>query len=78
MIAAVPRGGATWNYLDGIAELVEAGNPQFLAEKIEELVQNPSRCKYLAKLGLDFATQNLDSETGRSRYLKWVTDLVGY
>jgi glycosyltransferase involved in cell wall biosynthesis len=35
VIAAVPRGGATWKFLDGVAELVEAGDPKALASKIE-------------------------------------------
>jgi glycosyltransferase involved in cell wall biosynthesis len=28
VLAAVPRGGATWKFLDGVAELVDAGDPK--------------------------------------------------
>ena len=35
VIAAVPRGGATWKFLEGVAELIDAGDPKKLATKIE-------------------------------------------
>ena len=63
-------------YLDGIAELVEAGNPQKLAEMILELSKNPIRREELAKLGLEFARRNLSAERGRTRYLQWVNELL--
>ncbi len=76
VLAAVPRGGATWKFLDGVAELVEAGDPMALASKIEELSRNQSRLEELAKLGLEFAVKNLDPFVGRAKYLDWVEKLI--
>jgi glycosyltransferase involved in cell wall biosynthesis len=76
VIAAVPRGGATWKFLDGVAELVDAGDPNRLAEKIEELSKNQSRLNQLAKLGSEFAIKHLDPEVGRAKYLQWVENLI--
>lgn len=76
VLAAVPRGGATWKFLDGVAELVEAGDPTALASKIEELSRNQSRLDALAKLGLEFAVKNLDPAVGRAKYLDWVEKLI--
>jgi colanic acid biosynthesis glycosyl transferase WcaI len=76
VIAAVPRGGATWKFLDGVAELVEAGDPKALASKIEELSRNQSRLDELAKLGSAFAVKNLDPAVGRGKYLDWVEKLI--
>ena len=77
VIAAVPRGGATWKFLDGVAELVEAGDPKALVSKIEELSRNQSRLDELAKLGGAFAVKNLDPAVGRAKYLEWVQKLIG-
>lgn len=76
VLAAVPRGGATWKFLDGVAELVEAADPKALAKKIEELSHNQFRLGELAKLGSEFAKKHLDPEVGRSKYLRWVEDLI--
>ena len=76
VLAAVPRGGATWKFLSGIAELVEAGNPSLLARAIEDLSQDPKKRKLLASKGLEFARKNLDAEMGRRKYLKWVNSLI--
>ena len=76
VIAAVPRGGATWKFLDGVAELVDAGDPKKLATKIEELSKNQSRLDQLAKLGSEFAVKHLDPEIGRAKYLDWVGNLI--
>jgi len=76
VIAAVPRGGATWKFLDGVAELVEAGDPKALASKIEELSRNQSRLDELAKLGSAFAVKHLDPAVGRAKYLEWVERLI--
>jgi glycosyltransferase involved in cell wall biosynthesis len=76
VIAAVPRGGATWKFLDGVAELVEAGDPKALASKIEELSRNQSRLDELAKLGSAFAVKHLDPAVGRKKYLEWVEKLI--
>ena len=76
VLAAVPRGGATWKFLDGVAELVEAGDPRVLASKIEELSTNNYRRDELARLGLEFAVENLDPAIGRAKYLEWVQELL--
>ncbi len=76
VLAAVPRGGATWKFLEGVAELVDAGDPKKLATKIEELSKNQSRLDQLAKLGSEFAVKHLDPEIGRAKYLKWVQELL--
>ena len=76
VIAAVPRGGATWKFLEGVAELVDAGDPKKLATKIEELSKNQSRLAQLAKLGSEFAVKHLDPEIGRAKYLNWVQELL--
>jgi len=59
VLAAVPRGGATWKFLDGIAELVEAGKPHLLARAIEDLSQDPEKRERLASKGLEFGKKNL-------------------
>ena len=76
VLAAVPKGGATWKFLDGIAELVEAGSPTLLARAIEDLSQDPEKRKRLASKGLEFARKNLDAEIGRKKYLDWVNSLI--
>ena len=45
IFGAVPRGGATWKFLDGVAKLVEAGEPVALARRIEELSEQPLNSK---------------------------------
>ncbi len=76
VLAAVPRGGATWKFLDGVAELVEAGDPSALAKKIEELSTNPEYLKNLAELGYEFAIKHLDPQIGRAKYREWVQELL--
>ena len=76
VIAAVPKGGATWKFLDGIAELVEAEKPFLLANAIRELSQNPEKRRDLASKGLEFARKNLDAEIGRKKYFDWVNSLI--
>ena len=76
VIAAVPRGGVTWKFLDGVAELVEAGDPVALARAIEELSKQPEKLADLAGQGRVFADANLDPEVGRKKYLDWVQKLI--
>ncbi len=76
VLAAVPRGGATWKFLDGVAELVEAGDPSALAKKIEELSGNQERLTKLAELGYEFAIKHLDPHVGRAKYREWVEELL--
>ncbi|MCX6450888.1 MAG: glycosyltransferase family 4 protein [Actinobacteria bacterium] len=76
VLAAVPSGGATWKFLDGVAELVEAGNPLALAQAIEALSIQPEKLITLAGRGRQFANVNLDPDVGRAKYLKWVDKLI--
>jgi glycosyltransferase involved in cell wall biosynthesis len=76
VLAAVPRDGASWNFLEGIAELVDAGKPELLAKAIEELSRNPEKRFELAKKGLEFARVHLDPKLGRQKYLDWVENLI--
>ena len=76
VIAAVPKNGATWNFLEGIAELVEAGKPSLLAKAIRELSQDPEKRIDLASKGLGYARINLGAEFGRRQYLDWVNSLI--
>lgn len=76
VLAAIPRNGATWSFLEGVAELVEAGKPALLAKAIRELSQDPEKRNDLASKGLEFARKNLGAEIGRRKYLDWVNILI--
>jgi colanic acid biosynthesis glycosyl transferase WcaI len=76
VLAAVPKGGATWKFLEGIAERVDAGKPELLARAIEELSRNDARRDELASKGLQFAKTHLDPVIGRKKYLDWVESLI--
>jgi glycosyltransferase involved in cell wall biosynthesis len=76
VIAAVPRNGASWKFLNGLAELVEAGEPLALARAIESLSENPERLQILAKQGKFFAEAHLNPEIAREKYLGWVKSLL--
>lgn len=76
ILAAVPRGGATWRFLDGMAEMVEAGDPLALARKIEELSNQREKLAELASKGKEFADANLSPEIGRKKYVDWVEGLI--
>ena len=76
ILAAVPKNGASWNFLDGLAELVESSNPTLLANTIKELSHNSAKRKDFASKGLAFAIENLNPEIGRLKYLCWVESLI--
>jgi glycosyltransferase involved in cell wall biosynthesis len=76
VIAAVPRDGATWKFLDGVAVLVEAGDPKALALKIAELSNQPEVLKEFAVKGLLFANEHLQPSVGRKKYIDWVQSLL--
>jgi len=76
VLAAVPQGGATWKFLEDVAELVKAADPKALAKKIEELSHNQIRLDEMAKLGNEFARKHLDPEVGRAKYRQWVEGLI--
>ena len=75
VIAAVPRGGATWKFLDGVASLVDANSPELLAQEILKLQKDPAEMKRLSEVGLEFAERNLSLEAGRNNYRAWVKNL---
>lgn len=76
VIAAVPRGGATWKFLDGVASLVDANSPELLAQEILKLQSDPAEMKRLSEVGLEFAQRNLSLEAGRNNYRAWVKNLL--
>lgn len=76
VIAAVPRGGATWKFLDGVASLVDANSPELLAQEILKLQNDPAEMKRLSEVGLEFAQRNLSLEAGRNNYRAWVKNLL--
>jgi colanic acid biosynthesis glycosyl transferase WcaI len=76
ILAAVPSKGATSRYLDGIAEQIDSSDPKALACKIQELSERPSHLNELAKLGYEFALQNLDPQIGRKKYRLWIRSLL--
>ena len=76
VIAAIPRFGATWKFLEGIAERLDAGKPELLAQAIEELSRDPEKRLELASRGFEFARAHLDPEIGRHKYLDWVNMLI--
>ena len=76
VLAAVPRGGATWNFLEGVAELIDAGDPEKLAKKILDLSEDQLRLDQLAVIGMKFAYENLSPQVGRTKYLDWVESLI--
>ena len=75
VIAAVPIGGATNRYLEGLADIVQAGDPQALANGIIVLRDNFERRAELANNGLLFAEEHLSAEKGRANYRNWVNRL---
>jgi len=72
VIAAVPIGGATSRYLEGLAEIVPAGDPQALANGMIDLLHNFERRAELSNNGLAFAQEHLSAERGRANYRNWV------
>jgi len=75
VIAAVPIGGATSRYLEGLAEIVPAGDPQALANGMIALRHNFERRTELSNNGLVFAKEHLSAERGRANYRNWVNRL---
>ena len=71
----MPRGGATWKFLDGVASLVDANSPMLLAKEILKLQNDPAEMKRLSEVGLEFAQRNLSLEAGRNNYRAWVKNL---
>ena len=76
VIASVPRNGATWTFLEGIAELVEAGNPALLAQRIEYSYLHRNELTEKVDIGYRFAVDNLSPQMGRAKYLNWIEVLL--
>jgi glycosyltransferase involved in cell wall biosynthesis len=74
VVGAVPRHGATYMAIEGLAFWVEAGEPQLLASKIQEIIASENERIYYASKALEFFQKNLQNEEGRKRYLSWLMD----
>jgi len=72
VIASVPIGGATAQYLQGLAQIVPAEKPKLLAEEIMYMKLNQTHRSMLAAKALTYARLNLTRENGRQRYIDWV------
>jgi hypothetical protein len=68
----VPIGGATAQYLEGLAQIVPAEKPKLLAEEIMYMKLNQTHSSLLAAKALTYARLNLTRENGRQRYIDWV------
>ncbi len=72
VIASVPIGGATAQYLEGLAQIVPAENPKLLAKEIMYMKLNQTHSSLLAAKALAYARLNLTRDNGRRRYVDWV------
>jgi hypothetical protein len=72
VIASVPIGGATAQYLAGLAQIVPAEKPKLLAEEIMSMKLNQTYRSLLAAKALTYARLNLTRENGRQRYIDWI------
>jgi glycosyltransferase involved in cell wall biosynthesis len=72
VIASVPIGGATAQYLAGLAQIVPAEKPKLLAEELISMKKNQTHRSLLAANALTYARLNLNKENGRQRYIDWV------
>lgn len=76
VIASVPIGGATAQYLAGLAQIVPAEKPKLLAEEIMSMKLNQTYRSLLAAKALNYARLNLTRENGRQRYIDWILGVV--
>ena len=74
VIAAIPANGASYELLLNRAFVVQADDPSALAEMIKEVMASPSEASEFARNALNFYTSNLTKQSGRARYLDWVTN----
>jgi glycosyltransferase involved in cell wall biosynthesis len=72
IIAFVPVGSATWNFLEGMATRVNSESPSQLANAIQSIYENPENANRLANQGFRFATRELDSDKGWQKYRAWL------
>jgi glycosyltransferase involved in cell wall biosynthesis len=72
VLAAVPKSGATYKAVEGLAFWVEAEEPESLAAAIQKIVLTAESREYYAKAAQHYFNLNLKSEKGRERLLAWV------
>lgn len=72
VLAAVPKHGATYASISGLAYWVEAGNPEGMAILIQEIIKNPNERMTIAVLARQYFESNLSKEAGRARYSDWI------
>lgn len=76
VIAAVPREGATFEEVKGLAVWVDAGQPDELAKMITEIAESPIEAQLLAKEARRYYEKKLTSHAGRRRYLDWIFEIM--
>ena len=74
VIGAVPRFGATYKAIEGLAFWVEAGEPILLASTIQEIIVSADARKFYANAASEYFEAHLQNEQGRKRYLSWLMD----
>jgi colanic acid biosynthesis glycosyl transferase WcaI len=74
VLAAVPKFGATYKMIDGLAFWVEAGKPEMLAETIEKISNSDQSRRDYASAGFTYFNEHLRTEQGRKRYISWLMD----
>jgi glycosyltransferase involved in cell wall biosynthesis len=72
VLAAVPRGGATYEAIKGLAFWTEAGNSIKLAESIRTIMESRTERKIHAENARRFYENELVAEVGQRRYLEWL------
>ena len=74
VIAAIPSDGASYKLLQNRAFVIQADDPNALAEEIKKAMESPSEGDKFARNALNFYTSNLTKHSGRVKYLDWVTN----
>lgn len=74
ILAAVSKVGATAEFLENMAYLVNPGDPVEFANAVNHLIENPLLRKTLANHGLKFASEFLLPEKGHLAYQNWIRD----
>jgi glycosyltransferase involved in cell wall biosynthesis len=76
VLAAVPKGGATFEEVQGLALWVDAGNPTNLAEIISSVAESQIDAKIYAREARKYYEEILTSKAGRKRYLNWLFETI--
>ena len=74
VVAAVPKSGATYKAIEGLAIWVEADEPELLATAIQKIALSSESRQSKAEAALKYFNQNLRSEKGRQRIKSWIRD----